>query len=81
MPFCSLNEIFDQSKAQSLKFTNSAYGLGQRKFALSGTLLSLRLLTKNFVMFAPRAFFIFNYCYSDRSILNYFIKPDIREVK
>lgn len=61
MPFCSLNEIFDQSKAQSLKFTNSAFSLRQRKFALTGALLSLRLLTKNFVMFAPRTFFILNY--------------------
>jgi hypothetical protein len=49
MPFRLINEISDQSKALSLEFANSAFGLKQCKFALSGTLLSPRLVTKDFV--------------------------------
>jgi hypothetical protein len=49
MPFRLINEISDQSKALSLEFANSAFGLKQCKFALSGTLLSPKLVTKDFV--------------------------------
>jgi hypothetical protein len=49
MPFRLVNEISDQSKALLLEFANSAFGLKQCKFALSGMLLSPRLVTKDFV--------------------------------
>ncbi len=54
MPFRSLNKIFDHSKTLSLEFANSAFSLKQCKFAPLGTLPSLRMVNKNFVMFAPR---------------------------
>jgi hypothetical protein len=49
MPYRLVNEISDQSKALSLEFANSAFGLKQCKFALSGTLLLPRLVTRDFV--------------------------------
>jgi hypothetical protein len=49
MPFRLVNGISDQSKALSLEFANSAFGLKQCKFAISGTLLSPRLVIKDFV--------------------------------
>jgi len=49
MPSRLVNEISDQSKALSLEFANSAFGLKQCKFVLSGMLLSPRLVTKDFV--------------------------------
>jgi hypothetical protein len=49
MPFRLVNEISDQSKALSLEFANSAFGLKQCKFGRYDTLLSPRLVTKDFV--------------------------------
>jgi hypothetical protein len=49
MPLRLINEISDQSNALSLEFANSAFGLKQCKFVLSGTLLSPRLVTKDFI--------------------------------
>jgi hypothetical protein len=49
MSFRLMNEISDQSKTLSLEFANSAFGLKQRKFGRSDTLLSPRLVSRDFV--------------------------------